>query len=143
MNDSLVPTHSTAASTSTLYRTPGVDEYRQTSNILPLAFGLVPDDMVASLVDDIEARDTHLNTGVVGTREILPVLTAHGQIEVAHAVATQTTYPSWGYWVDGLGRTSLQEHWEEDTRSLNHHFCGSIGQWMYADLAGITPGEPG
>jgi alpha-L-rhamnosidase len=130
-----------------LYRTPGVEEYRQTSNILPLAFGLVPDDVVdevvANLVADIEARDIHLNTGVVGTRDLLPVLTAHGQTDLAYALATQTTYPSWGYWVEGLGRTSLQEHWEEGTRSLNHHFFGSIGQWLYADLAGITPGEPG
>jgi alpha-L-rhamnosidase len=129
-----------------VYRTPGVEEYRQTSNILPLAFGLVPDEhvqnVVASLVADIEARDTHLNTGVVGTRYLLPVLTAHGEIDTAYAVATQTTEPSWGFWIE-LGRTSLQEHWNENTRSLNHHFFGSIGHWLFADLAGITPGEPG
>jgi alpha-L-rhamnosidase len=130
-----------------LYRTPGVDVYRQTPNILPLAFGLVPDehvqDVVANLVADIEARGTHLNTGVVGTRYLLPVLTAHEEIDTAYAVATQTTFPSWGYWIEALGRTSLQEHWQENTRSLNHHFFGSIGHWLFADLAGISPGEPG
>jgi alpha-L-rhamnosidase len=130
-----------------LYRTPGVEVYRQTSNALPLAFGLVPDehveDVVANLVADVEARGTHLNTGVVGTRYLLPVLTAHGEIDTAYAVATQTTEPSWGYWIETLGRTSLQEHWQENTRSLNHHFFGSIGHWLFADLAGITPGEPG
>jgi alpha-L-rhamnosidase len=130
-----------------VYRTPGAEEYRQTSNILPLAFGLVPeasvDDVVANLVADIEERGTHLNTGVVGTRYLLPVLTANGEIDVAYAVATQTTEPSWGYWLEELGRTSLQEHWQADTRSLNHHFFGSIGHWLYADLAGITPAAPG
>lgn len=133
--------------TAGYYMTPGVDVYRQTSNILPLAFGLVPDEhvdsVVASIVADIEARDNHLNTGVVGTRYLLPVLTAHGEIDTAYAVATQTTEPSWGYWIEELGRTSLQEHWQANTRSLNHHFFGSIGHWFFADLAGITPGEPG
>ncbi|MDY7102159.1 MAG: family 78 glycoside hydrolase catalytic domain [Actinomycetota bacterium] len=130
-----------------LYRTPEVEEYRQTSNILPLAFGLVPDDavddVVANLVADIEARDTHLNTGVVGTRDLLPVLSAHGRTDVAYALATQTTYPSWGFWFEELDRTSLPENWEEETRSLNHHFFGTIGQWLFADLAGIAPGAPG
>ncbi|PRY02490.1 family 78 glycoside hydrolase catalytic domain [Allonocardiopsis opalescens] len=129
-----------------LYRTPGVDEYRQTSNILPLAFGLVPDEhvdaVVANLVADIQGRGDRLDTGVVGTRYLLPVLTRHGHIDTAYAVATQTEEPSWGYWIE-LGNSSLQEHWEADTRSLNHHFFGSIGHWMFADLAGITPAEPG
>jgi hypothetical protein len=53
-----------------------VEEYRQTSNILPLAFGLVPeasvDDVAANLVADIEERGTHLSTGVVGARHLLP-----------------------------------------------------------------------
>ncbi|GAA1776599.1 family 78 glycoside hydrolase catalytic domain [Streptomonospora arabica] len=129
-----------------LYRTPGVGEYRQTSNILPLAFGLVPkkqvDSVVGNLVADIRERGDRLDTGVVGTRYLLPVLTQHGEIDVAYAVATQTKEPSWGYWIE-LGRTSLQEHWNADTRSLNHHFFGSIGHWMFADLAGITASRPG
>ncbi|GAA3725762.1 alpha-L-rhamnosidase [Spinactinospora alkalitolerans] len=129
-----------------LYQTPGVSEYRQTSNILPLAFGLVPekhvDEVADNLVADIRDRGNRLDTGVVGTRYLLPVLTHHGEIDVAYAVATQTEEPSWGYWIE-LGRTSLQEHWHADTRSLNHHFFGSIGHWMFADLAGITAAEPG
>ncbi|MFC4561341.1 family 78 glycoside hydrolase catalytic domain [Nocardiopsis mangrovi] len=131
---------------SGLYRTPGVEEYRQTSNILPLAFDLVPDEHVEAVADnlvaDIRDRGDRLNTGVIGTRYLLPVLSHHGRTDVAYAVATQTEEPSWGYWIE-LGNTSLQEHWQADTRSLNHHFFGSIGHWMYADLAGITPATPG
>ncbi|WP_051415509.1 alpha-L-rhamnosidase [Nocardiopsis sp. CNT312] len=129
-----------------LYRTPGVEEYRQTSNILPLAFGLVPEEHVDAVVDrlvaDIRGRGDRLNTGVVGARYLLPVLSHHGRTDVAYAVATQTEEPGWGYWIE-LGNTSLQEHWHAGTRSLNHHFFGSIGHWLYADLAGITPAGPG
>src|SRR5690606_20722605 len=86
------------------YRTDKDPEYRQTSNAIPLAFGLVPDDAVASVVDslvaDIRARGNHLNTGCLGTSVLLPVLCAHGHADVAYAIATQTTYPSWGFWFE-------------------------------------------
>ena len=58
-------------------------------------------------------------------------------------MATQTTEPSWGYWTDVAGFTALGEHWPADTRSRNHHFFGAIVEWLYEDLAGIRPLEPG
>ncbi|MCI8497616.1 MAG: family 78 glycoside hydrolase catalytic domain, partial [Clostridiales bacterium] len=52
--------------------------YRQTSNLVPLAFGLCPDtyrdSVVASLLKDLEEKDYHLDTGMVGTKLLLPVL---------------------------------------------------------------------
>jgi len=33
--------------------------------------------------------------------------------------------------------------WPADTRSRNHHFFGTIGQWLYEDLAGFRPLEAG
>jgi alpha-L-rhamnosidase len=62
---------------------------------------------------------------------------------VACLAATQTDEPSWGYWTDVAGFTSLGEHWPADTRSRNHHFFGAIVQWLYEDLAGIRPLDPG
>jgi len=122
------------------------DEYRQTSNTIAVAFGLVPEDRVGDVVDrlaaDVRERGMHLDTGIVGTRYLLPVLSEHGHADVAYAVATQRTYPSWGFWLE-LGNSALQEHWEADTRSLNHHMFGSIGHWLHADLAGLTPAGPG
>ena len=41
------------------------------------------------------------------------------------------------------GFTALGEHWPKDTRSRNHHFFGAIVQWLYEDLAGMRPLEPG
>jgi alpha-L-rhamnosidase len=81
--------------------------------------------------------------GVLGARYVLPVLSATGHHDVAFAVATQTTEPSWGYWTDVAGFSALGEHWPADTRSRNHHFFGAIVEWLYEDLAGFRPLEPG
>jgi alpha-L-rhamnosidase len=123
-----------------LYRTASDPDYRQTSNALPLAFGLVPADVVpavvANLVADIEARDFHLNTGCLGVGVLLPVLTAHGHGEVATKLALQRTYPSWGYWFDN-GADTMWEMWETDARSRNHYFHGTVAQWLLENVAGL------
>ncbi len=131
-----------------IYRDQDTDPYVQTAQILPLAFGLVPEAQRASvadrLADDIvKARGGHAWVGVIGARYVLPVLTATGHHDVAFTVATQTTEPSWGYWTDVAKFTALGEHWPATTRSRNHHFFGAIVQWFYEDLAGIRPLEPG
>jgi alpha-L-rhamnosidase len=129
-----------------VYRTDKDPDYRQTSNAIPLAFGLVPPEAEASVVDslvaDIRARGNHLNTGALGTSVLLPVLTAHGHADVAHAVATQRTYPSWGYWFDN-GADTMWEMWPLDSRSRDHYFLGTVVQWLYENVAGLRPGDAG
>ena len=123
-----------------LYRTAKDPDYRQTSNAVPLAFGLVPDELVprvvANLVADIEARGFHLNTGCLGVGVLLPVLTKYGHAEVATKLALQRTYPSWGYWLD-QGADTMWEMWEADTRSRNHYFQGTVTQWLLENVAGV------
>jgi alpha-L-rhamnosidase len=131
-----------------VYREKDDDPFAETAQILPLAFGLVPDELrapvAARLADDIEkARGGHAYVGVIGARWVLPVLTATGHHDLAVAVATQTTEPSWGYWTEKAGFTALGEHWPASTRSRNHHFFGAIVEWLYEDLAGIRPKAPG
>ena len=131
-----------------VYREKEGDPFVQAAQILPLAFGLVPDDrripLAAKLSDDImKARGGHAYVGVLGARYVLPVLTETGHHDVACAVATQTSEPSWGYWTDVAGFTALGEHWPATTRSRNHHFFGSIVEWLYEDLAGIRAATPG
>ncbi|MEV5963501.1 family 78 glycoside hydrolase catalytic domain [Kribbella sp. NPDC051952] len=122
------------------YRSADDPDYRQTSNAVPLAFGLVPDDLVdrvaANLAADVEARGFHLNTGCLGVGVLLPVLTAHGYDDVATNVALQRTFPSWGYWFD-LGADTMWEKWEDDSRSRNHYFQGTVVQWIYENVAGL------
>ena len=130
-----------------VYRDP-VGGYRQTHNVLALQFGLVPDGDEQRVADNLardirEVRNAHLWTGVLGTKYLLPILTDYGHGDLAHRVATQTDYPSWGRWFESAeGSTSMWEAWD-DYRSRNHYFLGTIDDWFFEDLAGITPATPG
>ncbi len=121
--------------------------YRQTSNLLPLAFGLVPQEhrqaVADSLVADIHARGDHLDTGALGTKVLLPVLTDTGHADLAYKVATNPTYPGWGYWFEGLGATTMWEEWNAGSRSHDHAFMGTVDDWLYQDVAGIEAAAPG
>lgn len=114
--------------------------YRQTSNIVPLAMGLVPENekkrVLENLVENIRRKNWHLDTGCVGTQFILPVLIDNGYIDVAMKILTQTDYPSWGYWVK-QGDDSAWEGWEDAVRSRNHYFLGTYEEALYSRLAGI------
>jgi alpha-L-rhamnosidase len=130
-----------------VYSTGTVDEYRQTSNVFPLAYDLIPEEreeaVARNLAENVmSVHDGHLDTGAHGTKYLLPVLTEYGYHDVAYTVATQRTYPSWGHWIEN-GMTALLEHWSLNSRSRDHHFLGSIDEWFYKYLAGITLDEPG
>ncbi|MBP3937773.1 MAG: family 78 glycoside hydrolase catalytic domain [Clostridia bacterium] len=115
-------------------------QYRQTSNLLPLSFGMVDEEnkdaVIRNLVDDIITHDYHLDTGCTGTKHFLPVLFNAGYADVAYKVLTQTAYPSWGYWIKS-GSTSAWEAWEPSTRSLDHYFLGTYDEALYSHIAGI------
>ncbi|MGI8867322.1 MAG: family 78 glycoside hydrolase catalytic domain [Mycobacteriales bacterium] len=121
--------------------------YRQTNNVLPLAFEIVPHDrraaVLANLVADITgAHGGHLDTGAIGTKYLLPTLCADGHADLALTVALQTTHPSWGYW-KSFGGNTLWEAWDDDARSLDHYFLGTSCQWLREGLVGLRPVEPG
>ncbi|MEU3243057.1 family 78 glycoside hydrolase catalytic domain [Streptomyces sp. NPDC006875] len=121
--------------------------YRQTSNLLPLSFGLVPEEHRAAVIDhlvaDLHARGDHLDTGALGTKVLLPVLTEAGHADLAYAVATNPTYPGWGYWFEGLGATTMWEEWNANSRSHDHAFMGTVDDWLYQDVAGVQATAPG
>jgi alpha-L-rhamnosidase len=133
-------------------RVSPVDTYpNQTSNALPLYLGMVPTDkkdkVLASLLRSVVSQqDDHVDTGILGTRYLLDVLTEAGEAETAFRVATQKSYPGWGYML-AEGATTLWERWEKLTghamNSQNHIMFGSIDAWFYRTLAGLSPLGPG
>ncbi len=123
----------------------------QTANTLPLFLDMVPRDkrqgVIEALLKDIrETRATHLNTGIVGTRYIFDVLTEIGQAELAYSLATQTTFPSWGYMIRE-GATTIWERWEYldhgGMNSHNHIMLGTVDAWFHKVIAGIVPDPDG
>jgi alpha-L-rhamnosidase len=125
----------------------------QTANLIPLNFGIVPKDkknaVAAKIAENVRAKDDHLTTGFLGVALLLPTLSNYGYNDLAYKVASQKTYPSWGYSIE-KGATSIWELWNGDTEgpsmnSRNHFALGSCGEWFYGYLGGIKPtsDEPG
>ena len=119
-----------------------------TANLLPLAFGMVPSDRLerkvfGNIVDKIENDfGGHVATGVVGIQHLMRTLTEHCRGDLALKLATDTTYPSWGYMVK-KGASTIWELWNGDTgdpamNSGNHvMLLGDLIIWYYSYLGGL------
>ncbi|TQM15025.1 alpha-L-rhamnosidase [Pseudonocardia kunmingensis] len=128
------------------YRTPIDAGYRQTSNAVPLAAGIVPPEhvgpVVANLVADVEAQERHLDTGALGTGALPYALSDNGRADLAVAVLGQTAYPSYGH-LRALGATTFWESWEDTARGHNDTTLSEPVRWLVERAAGIEPLEPG
>jgi alpha-L-rhamnosidase len=118
-----------------------------TANILPLAFNMVPEgdseQVFKSITDKILVQNHgHISTGVVGTQWLMRWLTRHGRADIAYRLASNTTYPSWGYMIKN-GATTIWELWNGNTanpamNSQNHvMLLGDLLIWFYENLGGI------
>jgi hypothetical protein len=122
---------------------------RQTTSVLPLAFGMVPADRIAGvgarLVDTILSKDGgHLDTGIFGTRYLVDALARIGRIDAAMTVLDQTTYPGFGYEIS-RGATTPWEQWtyESNMETHDHAMFAGVNASLYTQLGGITPARPG
>ena len=126
-----------------------------TANIISLMQGLVPDSLeqkvFANVVEKTKGEfDSHVSTGLIGIQFLMRGLTQHGAGDLAYTIATNRTYPSWGYMID-KGATTIWELWNGDTadpamNSGNHvMLLGDLLTWYYENLAGIKsdPTAPG
>ncbi len=125
----------------------------QTANVLPLFIDLVPADSRRQVGNNlfnniVYQHDTHLTTGLAGLRYLFFALTQTSHADVAYDLATQTTYPSYGYML-ASGATTVWELWQKKVgpsmNSQNHHMMGSVDAWFYEGLGGINvdPENPG
>ena len=127
----------------------------QTSSILPLIFDMAPAENRKTVFDNmirkIETESKgHVGTGLVGAQWLMRSLSDNGRVDVAYQIATQKTYPGWGYMIQ-KGATTVWELWNGDTadpamNSGNHVMqIGDLGIWLYEYLGGIRsdPAQPG
>ncbi len=118
-----------------------------TANILPLAMGIVPDscrsDIIRQVVENVCIKNNgHVSCGVIGISWLLRTLSDNGFADVAYLLATQKSYPSWGYMAEN-GATTVWELWNGNTASPrmnsgNHvMLLGDLLTWCYQYLGGI------
>ncbi|MFI1745650.1 family 78 glycoside hydrolase catalytic domain [Thalassobellus sediminis] len=118
-----------------------------TANVLPLAFNMVPDNLqdkvFQNMVHQVEVvKEGHVSTGVVGIQFLMRTLTEFGRGDLAYKLASNKTYPSWGYMVEN-GATTIWELWNGNTanpkmNSQNHvMLLGDLMIWYYENMAGI------
>jgi alpha-L-rhamnosidase len=118
-----------------------------TANILPLAFGMIATADSAKVFQNISNKilvenNGHISTGVIGTQWLMRWLTKYGRADIAYKLASNKTYPSWGYMAEN-GATTIWELWNGNTanpamNSQNHvMLLGDLLIWMYENLGGI------
>jgi len=124
----------------------GYASNNQASNAFALYMGLVYSKNIprvaSNLAENVKKHDYHLTTGNLCTKYLLETLTENGYAETAYKIASQTTYPGWGYMLS-KGATTLWERWEYATgdamNSHNHPMMGSVDSWFYKYVLGIQP----
>ncbi|WP_076465318.1 alpha-L-rhamnosidase [Actinomyces mediterranea] len=132
----------------------------QTGYSLALNFGLVPAGHEVEAAAELAALtkntagESALNTGFLGTPNILPALSDNGETDAAYDLVLSHAYPSWLYTVD-QGATTFWERWNSYTKdagfgpatmnSFNHYAYGAVSKWIYNTVAGINadPASPG
>ncbi|PWB26228.1 glycoside hydrolase family 78 protein [Flavobacterium sp. HTF] len=126
-----------------------------TANLLPLTFGMVPENLENKVFENIihEVEVTykgHISTGVIGTQFLMRTLSQFGRPDLSYKLASNNTYPSWGYMAKN-GATTIWELWNGNTadpkmNSQNHvMLLGDLLIWYYENTAGIksNPETPG
>jgi len=119
----------------------------QTELSMALQWNIVPDESRQLVADNLAAKvkadGMHIDVGVLGAKAVLNALSDNGHSDVAYKLASQDTYPGWGWWIVN-GATTLHENWDmQATRDIsdNHMMFGEIGGWFFKGIGGIKIDE--
>jgi alpha-L-rhamnosidase len=115
---------------------------RQTHCVMPLIAGVVPPEHVEAVQANLEKeiiihQDGHFDTGIHGTYYLVKYLTQQDRSDLVQVLASQTTFPSYGFFIE-KGYVTWPEYWHE-CNSLMHGCLNGIGGWFQRGLAGIRP----
>ena len=113
----------------------------QTSQVLPLFTGLVPERSRSlvheRLLENIHKRNDHTSTGFVGVLPLMNYLVDSGEVDLAWRLFTQEDSPGW---LHMLGAGTVGENLNAEGYGTGHHpFGGHILGWLYRKIAGIEP----
>ena len=100
------------------------------------------------LVPAIVANASHVDTGIVSTKYLMPLLSRAGRSDLALQLALNEDFPSWAAMAFVFNETTITEHWNpvnnpsgNGMSSRNHPAFGSVGSWLYQALLGVRLGD--
>ncbi|OQE20847.1 hypothetical protein PENFLA_c015G02397 [Penicillium flavigenum] len=129
----------------------------QTGLALPLYFKLFsePEHYTSAtnrLIDLVKENEYKVGTGFAGTHILGHTLSEYGAADTFFGMLMQEEDPGWLFQVVMNGTTTW-ERWDSmlangsvnsgEMTSFNHYAVGSIGSWIYENIGGLTPSEPG
>jgi len=113
------------------------------ANMMPLAFGIVPDEYKKSVIDFIKSRG--MACSVYGSQYLLEGLFNEGKPEYAMSLLTATHDRGW-YNMIKAGSTIAMEAWDmkyKPNSDWNHAWGAAPANIIPGYLWGIYPAEPG
>lgn len=124
-----------------------------TGYTLLFTMDLLPEDealrarIAQKFTEAVEAADCRITTGFIGTPRLLPALHRIGRDDLAERLLLQRECPSWLYPVT-VGATTIWERYDSWTEekgfadsymnSFNHFAFGSVGDYFYSGILGIS-----
>lgn len=114
------------------------DELSQTALAMTVYFemadGAGRKEALEALIRNVE-RQSHIDTGILGAKYVLRVLSEAGRTDLAYKLVARTEQPGWGWWIE-QGATTLWEDWKGEY-SRNHIMFGDVSNWLFQWIAGI------
>lgn len=113
------------------------------ANMLPLFYGLVPEEAISSVVDLIRKKRMHC--GVYNTYFLLKGLASIGEHDLVYELIIAQDERSWANMLRE-GATTCFEAWGKDQKwntSLCHPWASSPIPVLIEDIVGLKPGKPG
>ena len=111
---------------------------------MPLMTGITPEAARPAVFKNlerniVEKNGGHLDTGMLGTYFLMEYLRESGRNDLVYTLFNQTTFPSWGYFLE-KGATTCWEQWNGHASHI--HSCFTMANnWLYQGPGGILP-EP-
>ena len=100
---------------------------------------MVPPDKKDSVCRSflICCEDHRLRCGEIGLPYILRTLGDLKRADIVSDMILQKVHPSYYRFIE-KGETTMPEFWRDDARSRNHDMMGSVVEWFYRYVAGIS-----
>lgn len=111
----------------------------QANQAIAIQFNMVPLEYMESVKRSFLKSTAcgSIQSGEVGLPYIFRTLGDLEQVDRVYEMIMQENHPSYYRFIQ-KGETTLPEFWRDDARSRNHDMMGSVLEWYYRYLAGIS-----